>query len=86
MGNSIVRIPFNEINLVPGNVLIEIDKKYKIEARSRDTGEVAKWDHLIRVSFLAIYFDISFVIRRNFRSALILTKASGAGYQGRNKS
>uniref|UniRef100_A0A914KK62 Co-chaperonin GroES n=1 Tax=Meloidogyne incognita TaxID=6306 RepID=A0A914KK62_MELIC len=48
MGNSIVRIPFNEINLVPGNVLIEIDKKYKIEARSRDTGEVAKWDHLIR--------------------------------------
>jgi len=55
MGNSIVRIPFNEINLVPGNVLIEIDKKYKIEARSRDTGEFAKWDHLIRVSIFCIH-------------------------------
>lgn len=50
MGNSITKIPFNEINLVPGNVLIEIDKKYKIEARSRDTGDMSSSDCLIRVN------------------------------------
>ncbi|CAK5088640.1 unnamed protein product [Meloidogyne enterolobii] len=48
MGNSMVKIPFNEINLVPGNVLIEIDKKYKFDARSRDTGDMSSSDCLIR--------------------------------------
>ncbi|CAK5087495.1 unnamed protein product [Meloidogyne enterolobii] len=47
MGNALPRIPFNEVNLVPGNVLIEIDKKYKNEARSRDTGQRASMDDLI---------------------------------------
>nr|CAD2180597.1 unnamed protein product [Meloidogyne enterolobii] len=48
MGNSMTKIPFNEINLVPGNVLIEIDKKYKFDARSRDTGDMSSSDCLIR--------------------------------------
>nr|CAD2186938.1 unnamed protein product [Meloidogyne enterolobii] len=47
MGNALPRIPFNEVNLVPGNVLIEIDKKYKNEARSRDTGQSTSLDDLI---------------------------------------
>uniref|UniRef100_A0A915N962 Uncharacterized protein n=1 Tax=Meloidogyne javanica TaxID=6303 RepID=A0A915N962_MELJA len=47
MGNALPRIPFNEVNLVPGNVLIEIDKKYKNEARSRDTGQRTSLDDLI---------------------------------------
>ncbi|KAL7075641.1 hypothetical protein ACQ4LE_005004 [Meloidogyne hapla] len=49
MGNSLPTIPFNEINLAPGNVLIEIDKKYETQARSKDKGDgVSTMDNLIR--------------------------------------
>uniref|UniRef100_A0A1I8BIU2 Galectin n=1 Tax=Meloidogyne hapla TaxID=6305 RepID=A0A1I8BIU2_MELHA len=50
MGNThTIIIPFEEINLTPGNVVIEIDKKYKYEAQSSDKGDgMSTHDKLIR--------------------------------------
>jgi len=64
MGNALPRIPFNEVNLVPGNVLIEIDKKYKNEARSRDTGQSTSLDDLILVSIFLVMF-INFTLGKS---------------------
>jgi hypothetical protein len=53
MGNSVPRIPLEEIHLTPGNVLIRVNDDYTREAQSMSKGDGLNDHHnLIRVEFL----------------------------------
>jgi len=58
MGNTVTKLSINNINLTPGNVLIEVDRVDADDAQSMEKGDgQIVWDYLIKVNLDLLYFN-----------------------------